>query len=143
MVDLKTAPYAAFVLRISLSLLFLAHAGLKLFIFTPAGTVGFFQSLGLPGSLAYVTIAVEVAGAVLLITGLYVRYVSIALLPILLGSIVFVHGHNGWLFSNENGGWEFPAFWGFALIVQALLGNGAFALSFSNGKPAFNHQSAA
>lgn len=142
MIDDKTAPYAAFVLRISMALLFLAHAGLKIFVFTPAGTVGFFQSLGLPGTLAYVTIAVEVVGAGLLIAGLFVRYVSLALLPILLGSIVFVHGHNGWLFSNENGGWEFPAFWGLALVVQALLGNGAYALSLGNSKPTNVQQTA-
>ncbi|MBO6893189.1 MAG: DoxX family protein [Roseibium sp.] len=129
MIDDKTAPYAAFTLRISLAILFLAHAGLKFFVFTPAGTAGFFQSLGLPSALAYATIGAEVLGAALLIAGLYVRYVSIALLPILLGAIFFVHGQNGWLFSNENGGWEFPAFWAVALIVQALLGNGAFALA--------------
>ncbi|MES0811068.1 DoxX family protein [Roseibium sp. SCPC15] len=128
MIDSKTAPYAALLLRVSLGVLFLAHAGLKLFVFTPTGTAGFFQSLGLPGALAYVTIALEVIGALLLISGLYVRIVSLALIPILLGAIVFVHGPNGWLFSNENGGWEFPAFWAMALLVQALLGSGTAAL---------------
>ncbi|MES0882571.1 DoxX family protein [Roseibium sp. SCP14] len=123
MIDSKTAPYAALLLRVSLGALFLAHASLKLFVFTPAGTVGFFQSLGLPGTLAYVTIALEVIGALLLISGLFVRLVSLALIPILLGAIAFVHGQNGWLFSNENGGWEFPAFWAMALLVQALLGS--------------------
>ena len=34
----------------------------------------------------------------------------------------------GWLFSGQGGGWEFPAFWTIAVIVQALLGDGAFAL---------------
>ncbi|WP_298819288.1 DoxX family protein [uncultured Roseibium sp.] len=134
MIDTRTAPYAALVLRVSLGLLFLAHAGLKYFVFTPAGTAGFFQSLGLPGALAYVTILAEVIGALLLISGLFARYVSLALLPILLGAIIFVHAQNGWLFSNENGGWEFPAFWALALIVQSLLGGGAYALSFDGGR---------
>ena len=57
MSDVRTAPYAALLLRISLSILFFAHAGLKLFVFTPAGTAQFFESLGLPGALAYITIA--------------------------------------------------------------------------------------
>lgn len=129
MIDTKTGPFAALLLRVSLGVLFLAHAGLKFFVFTPAGAAGFFQSLGLPGFLAHITIAAEVAGAAALIAGFHVRIAALALLPILVGAIVFVHGHNGWLFSNENGGWEFPAFWALALIVQAMLGNGAFALS--------------
>lgn len=129
MIDTKTAPYATLVLRVSLGALFLAHAGLKFFVFTPTGAAGFFQSLGLPGFLAHITIAAEVLGGVALIVGFQVRIASLALLPVLIGAIVFVHGNNGWLFSNENGGWEFPAFWALALIVQAMLGNGALALS--------------
>ncbi|MEM9630891.1 MAG: DoxX family protein [Pseudomonadota bacterium] len=140
MIDSKTAPYAALLLRVSLGALFLAHAGLKLFVFTPAGTVGFFQSLGLPGALAYVTIALEVIGALLLISGLFVRLVSLALIPVLLGAIVFVHGQNGWLFSNENGGWEFPAFWAVALLVQALLGSGTGSLFPQIGKLGIGQQ---
>ncbi len=129
MIDTKTAPYAVLLLRVSLGVLFLAHAGLKFFVFTPAGAAGFFQSLGLPGVLAHITIAAEVLGALALIVGFHTRVAALAMLPILVGAIVFVHGHNGWLFSNENGGWEFPAFWALALIVQALAGNGAYALS--------------
>lgn len=41
MIDTRTAPYAALTLRVVLGLLFLAHAGLKIFVFTPAGTAGF------------------------------------------------------------------------------------------------------
>jgi hypothetical protein len=70
MIDSRTAPYAALLLRVSLGLLFLAHAGLKFFVFTPAGTAKFFDSVGLPPALAYVTIAVEVLGGVALILGL-------------------------------------------------------------------------
>ena len=62
-----------------------------------------------------------------MIAGVFTRYVAIAMLPILLGA-TFVHSGAGWLFSNEGGGWEFPAFWAIALLVQALLGDGAFAL---------------
>lgn len=119
---------AAFVLRVSMGVLFLAHAGLKIFVFTPHGTAGFFESLGLPGALAYAVIAGELVGGIALMLGLWTRYVSLALLPILLGSIYTPHWSAGFFFSNEGGGWEFPAFWTIALIVQALLGDGAFAL---------------
>nr|WP_306265039.1 DoxX family protein [Pararhizobium sp. IMCC3301] len=122
------ADLAATVLRVSLGVLFLAHAGLKLFVFTPAGTAGYFASLGLPGPLAYLVIAAELFGGIALILGVYSRWVSLALVPILLGSIYVPHGAAGFIFSNEGGGWEFPAFWAVTLIVQALLGDGAFAL---------------
>ena len=125
--DTQFAPYAATLLRVSLGVLALAHGLLKILVFTPAGTVGFFASLGLPAFLAYATIGVEVIGGIALIAGVFTRYVSLAMVPVLLGA-TFVHGGSGWLFSNEGGGWEFPAFWTVALIVQALLGDGAFAL---------------
>lgn len=122
------ADLAATLLRVSLGGLFLAHAGLKLFVFTPAGTAGYFASLGLPGPLAYLVIAAEILGGIALILGVYSRWVSLALVPILLGSIYTPHGAAGFFFSNEGGGWEFPAFWAITLGVQALLGDGAFAL---------------
>ncbi|MDJ0391288.1 DoxX family protein [Roseomonas sp. E05] len=119
---------AAAILRAALGVLFLAHAGLKIFVFTPAGTAGFFQSIGFPGPLAYLVIAAEVVGGIALILGLWTRWVSLALVPILLGSIYAPHGAAGFFFSNTGGGWEFPAFWTVALVVQSLLGDGAFAL---------------
>ena len=128
MTDPRTAPYAALILRLSLGLMFLAHAGLKLFVFTPAGTAGFFGKLGLPPALAYIVIAAEVAGAVALIAGVWARVAALALVPILLGAIATVHGANGWLFSNTGGGWEYLAFWAVSLVALALAGDGAWAL---------------
>jgi putative oxidoreductase len=129
MIDTRTAPYAALLMRISLGTMFIAHALLKILVFTPAGTVGFFASLGVPGWLAYPTMGAELIGGLLLVTGIQTRIVSLALLPVLLGSIVLVHGGNGWLFTNEHGGWEYPLFLVAATLVQALLGDGAYGLS--------------
>lgn len=120
---------AALILRITLGVLFLAHAWLKIAVFTPAGTAQFFQSIGLPGFMAYVTIAVEVLGAIALIIGFRVRLVSLILIPLMLGTIIFSHGANGFFFTNEGGGWEYPAFWAIALLVQALLGAGNAAVT--------------
>ena len=125
---IDNADLAALFLRVAMGVLFLAHAGLKLFVFTPAGTAAFFGSLGLPPALAYLVIALELLGGIALILGVWTRWVSLALIPILLGSIYTPHGAAGFFFSNEGGGWEFPAFWTVALVAQALLGNGAFAL---------------
>jgi len=131
MVDNRTAPYAALLLRVSLGILFLAHAGLKFFVFTPAGTAKFFGSVGLPPALAYLIITAEVIGGIALILGLWTRIAAVALVPILLGAIFTVHGAAGFFFNSPNGGWEYPAFWAVALIVQALLGDGAYALRLS------------
>jgi putative oxidoreductase len=131
MTDARTAPYAALLLRVSLGALFLAHASLKLFVFTPAGTAQFFGSVGLPPALAYVTITAEVLGGIALILGLWTRFAAILFTPILLGAIFTVHGTAGFFFDNAHGGWEFPAFWTIALVVQAMLGDGAYALRTS------------
>ena len=120
---------AALLLRGALGVMFVAHALLKYLVFTPAGTVQFFESLGLPGPLAYATIAAELAGGVLLVLGVYTRAVAVALLPILLGA-AWAHSGNGWLFTSPHGGWEYPAFLAVAAAVVGLLGGGRFALVF-------------
>ena len=121
------AEYAAFVLRVTSGALFIAHGLLKVNVFTIAGTVGFFESLGIPGIFAYLTILAELAGGAALILGVGTRLVSVALIPVLIGA-TWVHGGNGWLFSAEGGGWEFPLFWAFVQVSIALLGRGAFAV---------------
>ncbi len=123
------ADNAAFVLRIALGTMYLAHGLLKIFVFTPAGTAAFFGSLGLPELLAYPTIFAEVVGGLLLIAGFQTRLVAAALIPVLIGSIAFSHGANGWLFSNPGGGWEFPAYLIATSVAQVLIGDGAYALS--------------
>ncbi|MBA2964007.1 MULTISPECIES: DoxX family protein [Ramlibacter] len=128
MVDPATAPYAILLLRLSLGLMFLAHATLKWKVFTIPGTIKYFRSIGLPGWLAYVTLAIEFGGGFALIVGLAPRLVALLLVPLLLGTIVTVHGRNGWLFTNKDGGWEFPAFWTAALVAVFLLGDGAVAV---------------
>jgi putative oxidoreductase len=127
MTETAQTQYAAFILRVSLGVMTLAHGLLKVFVFTIPGTVGFFESLGYPGVLAYAVIAGEILGGLALIAGVWTRYVALALVPILIGATI-THAGNGWVFSNPDGGWEFPAFWTVTLIVQALLGNGALAV---------------
>lgn len=119
--------YAALLLRLSLGTMALAHGALKIFVFTLPGTVGYFESLGLPGIAAYAVVAAEVLGGAALIAGVGVRWAALGLIPVLLGA-TFVHAGNGWVFSGANGGWEFPAFWTLTLAVQALLGGGAWQL---------------
>lgn len=118
MIDARTAPYAALLLRVSLGVLLLAHGLLlKVFTFGLAGTTGFF---------AYLVIIGEIGGGLALILGLWTRPIALALIPILIGATL-QHFGNGWLFTAKGGGWEYPAFWTAMLIVQALRGDGAYA----------------
>jgi len=129
MMELRTAPYGAFILRVTLGALLIVHFLNKLLIFTPAGTARMFQGLGLPPALAYVVMFGEITTGTALILGILPRLAALAALPILIGAIVFFHVHNGFAYNApKGGGWEYPAFWAIALLVQALIGDGAFAL---------------
>jgi putative oxidoreductase len=127
-IDSRTAPYAALVLRGALGAMFIAHALLKYYVFTLPGTAQFFQSLGLPAALAYATFWAELVGGALILAGVYSRWVAAALVPVLLGA-TWAHAGNGWLFTAANGGWEYPAFLTAAAGAQALLGDGRFAFA--------------
>ncbi len=126
--------YGIALLRITLGALMLFHGLVKIFVFTPAGTVGFFASLGLPAPLAYLTILIEAGGGLALILGLFTRWNALVQAAVLLGTIVTVHGANGFGFSNKGGGWEYPAVWAISLVALSLIGNGAFALNLGAKK---------
>lgn len=133
MIDTRTTPYAALVLRVALGAMFIAHALLKYYVFTLPGTVQFFQSLGLPGPLAYLTFWAELVGGALILAGLGTRWVAAALIPVLLGA-TWAHAGNGWLFTAQNGGWEYPAFLAVAAVALTLLGDGKYALANVRGR---------
>lgn len=80
--------------------------------------------------LARPVILGELIGGLALMLGVYARFVSLLLLPVLLGA-VYIHAPNGWLFTAENGGWDYPAFLAFAALAQALIGGDAYALTSS------------
>lgn len=129
--DQALAPWGATLLRVSLGLMFLAHSViLKLGVFTLAGTAAYFESLGLPAFTAYLVFAAEAGGGLLLLLGVQARWVALALVPVLAGAL-WVHSGNGWVFSNAGGGWEYPLLLVVLAAVQALIGDGALALTRS------------
>lgn len=128
MIDQRTAPYAALLLRVTTGALFLIHGLTKLLVFTPAGTAGFFQSLGLPGWLGIATMVLEIAGGLALILGVASRFVSALFVPVLLGAAWAAHLGNGFGWANPKGGWEYPVMWALVQAALVLLGDGALAL---------------
>lgn len=131
----KLSAHGALVLRLTLGVVLLAHAALKVFVFTIPGTVGFFASLGLPAAAAYLTIGAESLGGLALIVGFRTRLVAVAILPTLLGA-TWAHSGNGWVFNAPNGGWEYPLFLALAAVVVALLGAGSFSWDQARSKAA-------
>jgi len=127
MTEQTNLTYGAFIIRLSLGVVLLAHGLLKVLVFTIPGTVGYFESLGLPAIVAYLVIFGELAGGTALVLGLYARLVAVLSLPILIGS-VWAHAANGWLFSANGGGWEFPVLLVALAVAVAVQGGGAFAL---------------
>lgn len=126
MIDKNLAPYGAFALRTALGIMFIAHAYLKVAIFTVPGFEAFLGQVGLPAFLAWPIILAELIGGLAILAGFYGRFVSLALAPILLGAFA-VHTANGWLWNAPNGGWEYPAFLVVAAVAHILIGDGAFA----------------
>jgi len=123
-------------LRISFGVMLIAHSiVLKYFVYSLAGTAQFFQSIGLPGPLAYAVFAVEAIAGIALVLGVGTRYAAAATVPVLLGAL-WVHSGNGWVFSAQHGGWEYPLYLAVLAVAQIILGEGAFALSRRSAEPA-------
>ena len=121
-------PYGALVMRVSLGVVLIAHSlYLKMMVFSLAGTASYFDSIGLPSWFAYAVFIVEVVTGVLLIIGYKTRLAAAIVVPVLLGA-TWAHSGNGWLFTAENGGWEYPLFLSLIAVSVALTGPGAIAL---------------
>jgi putative oxidoreductase len=129
MIDLRLAPYGALLLRVSMGVLFILHGVyLKAMVFGMAGAGKFFVSMGLPEWFAWVVMLYETIGGLMLILGVYTRWIAIFLGLHLLAAAYLGHGANGWNFSNKGGGYEYPVFWAIACFALALVGSGANAL---------------
>jgi len=126
-IDASTSPYAALLLRLTLGVVFVAHALLKLLVLTLPGTAAFFSDHGFPGWTAYLVFAAELLGGAALVLGIAPRLAALTLIPVLLGALT-VHWPNGWYFASANGGWEYIAVLVAVLLVQAALGDGPHAM---------------
>ena len=125
-----SADYGVTFLRASLGIMWIAHALLKLFVFTLPGTAQFFQSVGLPGFLAYPVFAIELLGGIALVLGIYARQAALLLIPIM-AVATSVHIGNGWVHTSQGGGWEYPVFLINASIALWLAGDGALSMKRS------------
>ena len=123
----KQIANGAMLLRIGLGVMWIAHALLKWFVFTMPGLAGWLESQGIPAFIAWPLFLLELVGGIMILAGYYGRYLSLALIPILLGA-VWIHAANGWVHTSEGGGWEYPVFLIVASVVHFLIGDGRFAV---------------
>ncbi|MDQ0252694.1 putative membrane protein YphA (DoxX/SURF4 family) [Evansella vedderi] len=111
----------AFLLRVVLGIVFLAHGAAK-FQGGIENIVGWFDSIGLPGGLAYVVATIELVGGIALILGIGTRIVSALIGLIMIGAIFTVQFAVGFL-----GGYAYDL----VLLIMAiyLVLNGSQMLS--------------
>jgi len=111
-----------FLLRIVLGISFFVH-GLVKFQGGIENTVGWFDSIGIPGFLAYVVASVELVGGAALILGLGTRIVSALLALIMVGAILKSKLAIGFLGTPEMAGYELDL--AFLVIAIFLAVNGS------------------
>lgn len=112
-------PYAAMVaLRWVISVVFLAHAGVRLWAWTVPEFGAFLESVGFPYGKAIVLVisAYEIIGGVMLALGVWIRYVTVGLAFIVAMGIILIHAKLGWFVGEHGtGGMEFSV-----LLISGL-----------------------
>lgn len=126
MIDQRTAPYAALVLRLTLGGMFILHLYGKFILRDISVWWTGLEKLGYPDWVLAYTLSGEFAGALLITLGVYTRWVTLYALPLMIGATLFWVRRKGFYFTDA--GYELPLAWSIMLIIQALLGDGAFAL---------------
>ena len=84
--------------------------------------------------LAYVIFFNETIGAICIMLGLFTR-VFAAIIGVEFLIITFVaHWRNGFNWTAQGGGWEFPLFWGLIIAAIGLRGGGPYSLDRKLGR---------
>jgi putative oxidoreductase len=114
------------ILRVVLGISFFIH-GLSKFQGGIENTVGWFDSIGIPGFVAYAVATIELVGGILLVIGLGTKIVSALLSLIMVGAIVKVKFAVGFLGNGQMAGYELDlAFLAMAIFLAI---NGSSLLS--------------
>ncbi|MBT2737701.1 DoxX family protein [Bacillus sp. ISL-7] len=115
------------ILRVMLGITFFVH-GLVKFQGGIENIVGWFDSIGLPGALAYVVASVEMIGGAALILGLGSRIVSALLALLMIGATIKVKLAIGFLGNGQMAGYELDLALLAMAVFIAINGSKMFAL---------------
>ncbi|MCU6599502.1 DoxX family protein [Peribacillus frigoritolerans] len=121
-----------FLLRVMLGISFFLH-GLSKFKGGLENTSGWFQSIGIPGFMAYVVGIIELVGGIALIIGLGTRIISALLVFIMAGAIVYVKFPAGFMGNGEGSGYELDLV--LMIIALHLVLNGSRFLAIDSKLP--------
>jgi putative oxidoreductase len=122
------APYGATLLRLILGIVYIMHAYLAFVLNGPAGMIAYNVKAGIPfPELAtWYLILAQGLGGVFLVLGLFTRWAALANVPVMLGSLLFVHlKHGFWAFKN---GYEYVLVLLVVSVAVAMIGGGALSL---------------
>ncbi|MGG6313093.1 DoxX family protein [Paenibacillus macerans] len=106
------------IMRVVLGIIFVFH-GVDKFQMGLSNVEVWFSSLGIPGFLAYVVAVIELIGGIMLIVGLFARYVSVILIVTLIGAIITAKLSAGLLGNGQMAGYELDL--GFILVLLHLV----------------------
>ncbi|MSP94644.1 MAG: DoxX family membrane protein [Alphaproteobacteria bacterium] len=137
MIDQRTAPYGVLLLRLALGYLAIAHLYYKFYVL-PNGLDGWWTNLnnnGYPDWVVMYVLSAEFAGALLLLPGIFARYVALYSVPLMLAAAQYWYARKGFFFTL--GGMELPGLWTIGLLTLGLVGDGAYALVPSPKLPFF------
>lgn len=122
------AEFALCLLRGLLGTLFIAHLYWKLTAF-PGGLAAWWTGLigqGYPPFVPAYVLSAEILGALLLIPGIFARYVALYAVPMMIGASHFWLVRTGFYFTHA--GAELPLVWVALLCIVVVGGDGALAL---------------
>ncbi|WP_340372853.1 DoxX family protein [Peribacillus sp. FSL E2-0218] len=123
-----------FLLRVMLGATFFMH-GLSKFQGGLDNISGWFQSIGIPGFMAYVVATIELAGGLALIAGLGTRVISVLLVFIMAGAIIYVKLPAGFMGNEEGAGFEMDLV--LMVIALHLVLNGSRLMSLDSKLPTY------
>lgn len=118
----------ALILRVTLGVLFLIH-GIVKFQGGIENIVGWFDSIGLPGFIAYGVALIEIIGGIALIIGLATKFISALFAILMIGATLKVKLSVGLLGNGQMAGYELDL--AFLAIALYLVINGSKVLSVS------------
>jgi putative oxidoreductase len=115
-------PHSLVVLRVATAIMFMAHAGVRAAHNTVPQFAAFMAGKGFayPVAVVWGITVFELVGGLLLILGVFTRWVTVGLLAIAGGGIVLIHFKLGWFVGEHGtGGMEYSVLLMVALLVIA------------------------
>jgi putative oxidoreductase len=112
------AAVVSVIMRVVMGIIFLSHGVAKLQMGL-SNVDAWFSSIGIPGFLAYEVAMLELVGGIMIIVGLFTRYVSALFVVMLIGAILTTKLSAGLLGDGQMPGYELDL--GFMLVSLYLV----------------------